>query len=194
MNKRIDLELIGKEFNGLTILEYSHVNRSSSFWKCQCICGEFCIVALHHLKSGDTKSCGCFKTYRYARGMSGLKKLYGRYKRNAKIKNRIFDLTIEDFKKVTSENCFYCGSKPHTESALSSVNEHVEFKDHMIYKYNGIDRIDSSKGYEKDNIVPCCQWCNIAKKDMSVEEFKEHIFKMHNYLNSDRALNEPALS
>jgi hypothetical protein len=42
-----------------------------------------------------------------------------------------------------------------------------------IYTYNGIDRLDSTKGYTADNCVPCAGNINIAKQSLSVEEFVE---------------------
>ena len=41
--------------------------------------------------------------------------------------------------------------------------------------YNGIDRLDSSLGYTKDNIVTCCKICNYAKNKMKFEDFKMDI-------------------
>lgn len=38
-----------------------------------------------------------------------------------------------------------------------------------------VDRIDSSKGYEKNNIVLCCTGINKAKGNMSKDEFQEFI-------------------
>jgi len=46
------------------------------------------------------------------------------------------------------------------------------------YYYNGIDRIDSSKGYIKDNIRPCCGICNKAKRDLSDSVFKSWIERL----------------
>ena len=37
--------------------------------------------------------------------------------------------------------------------------------------YNGLDRVDNSRGYEPSNVVPCCRRCNRAKDDMSSQEF-----------------------
>jgi 5-methylcytosine-specific restriction endonuclease McrA len=34
-----------------------------------------------------------------------------------------------------------------------------------------MDRIDSSKNYSKENVVPCCKQCNSAKSTLSQEEF-----------------------
>jgi hypothetical protein len=40
-----------------------------------------------------------------------------------------------------------------------------------VYVYNGIDRLDSSKGYVLENCVPCCSEINWAKRVMSFEDF-----------------------
>lgn len=41
------------------------------------------------------------------------------------------------------------------------------------YDHNGIDRVDSSKGYSAENVVPCCKICNRGKANMSKEDFIE---------------------
>jgi hypothetical protein len=35
----------------------------------------------------------------------------------------------------------------------------------------GIDRLDSTKGYEVENCVSCCEQCNYMKLDYTQEEF-----------------------
>lgn len=53
------------------------------------------------------------------------------------------------------------------------------------FVYNGIDRIDSSHGYTKDNIVTCCKICNKMKMDMSLDNFIEQIYKIkEHYINT----------
>lgn len=42
--------------------------------------------------------------------------------------------------------------------------------DHVL-KCNGIDRVDSSKGYTVENSVACCKYCNTAKNTMTESEF-----------------------
>jgi hypothetical protein len=34
-----------------------------------------------------------------------------------------------------------------------------------------LDRIDNNKTYLKDNVVPCCKRCNVAKNNMTQTEF-----------------------
>lgn len=63
MNK---LDLIGQRYGFLTVLEevpkeYIKGKHKCSYWKCKCDCGKECIVTLSHLRSGHTKSCGCWK-------------------------------------------------------------------------------------------------------------------------------------
>lgn len=38
--------------------------------------------------------------------------------------------------------------------------------------YSGIDRVDSSVGYEIGNIVPACKICNFAKSNLTQDDFK----------------------
>ena len=35
----------------------------------------------------------------------------------------------------------------------------------------GIDRIDSNKGYTKDNVISCCEMCNRMKSDYNVKDW-----------------------
>jgi hypothetical protein len=42
-----------------------------------------------------------------------------------------------------------------------------------IYTYNGIDRVDNSKGYTPENTVPCCKICNKIKGTGDVQTFKQ---------------------
>ncbi len=58
----------------------------------------------------------------------------------------------------------------------------LNFKYNFIY--NGIDRIDSSKGYIQGNVVTCCRTCNVAKMDMDYKEFINHITKIYNHIRN----------
>lgn len=59
-------DLTGKKFGKLTVLErtknyVSSSGESRTAWKCQCECGNICVVLAKQLKNGMTKSCGCLK-------------------------------------------------------------------------------------------------------------------------------------
>jgi Autographiviridae endonuclease len=58
-SKRIDLT--GNKYGNLTVLGFSHKdNTRHQFWSCKCDCGKNKIIESYRLKTGHTKSCGCY--------------------------------------------------------------------------------------------------------------------------------------
>ena len=51
------LNLIGEKFGRLTVQEWV----GNGKWKCLCECGNTILVQTDNLKSGNTKSCGCYQ-------------------------------------------------------------------------------------------------------------------------------------
>ena len=168
--------LIGKKFNRLVVIEQAGTNKQKErLWKCQCICGKTKTVSSRNLTSKQVQSCGCLQKEAAAKNgritshlrmlpdnEAAFRVVYRGYKKHAKERNLEFHLTKEDFKSLTEKSCYYCGAKGANKSTTYSGSE---------YTYNGVDRVDNSKGYILENCVPCCRTCNRAKLDMSVEEF-----------------------
>lgn len=78
------------------------------------------------------------------------------------------EMDFEDFHYLIHQECFYCG-KDHVNS-----NKGV--------RYNGIDRIDSSRTHTIDNVVPCCKFCNYSKKKQTLEEYYSNINKIKTFM------------
>lgn len=57
MSKLIDIT--GKTFGRLTVIERAANKGKQTSWKCECECGALVAVRGPHLKSGATASCGC---------------------------------------------------------------------------------------------------------------------------------------
>jgi len=91
--------------------------------------------------------------------------VYGIYRRNAKTRGLEFNLSKEDFSTFWQKPCSFCGS---------------------LIPSAGLDRIDSSKGYFLGNVIPCCTFCNMAKRKLSISDFLLHIFKIANFSLRDR--------
>lgn len=53
--------LIGKKFNKLTVLSFSHRNNSHTYYTCQCECGNQKAIDIYYVKKGIIKSCGCLQ-------------------------------------------------------------------------------------------------------------------------------------
>ena len=58
------LELTGKVFHYLTVLNREPNRKGRTYWKCKCKCGKEVIVQGRCLTNGNTKSCGCYKSQR----------------------------------------------------------------------------------------------------------------------------------
>lgn len=57
------LDLAGKKFNRLTVKSFAYCKGGNSYWNCVCECGKYYIAKGSSLKRGNTKSCGCYKSY-----------------------------------------------------------------------------------------------------------------------------------
>lgn len=54
-------DLTGKKFNRLTVLCLGERNSCNQLqWKCKCECGNIILATTTYLKTGHTKSCGCY--------------------------------------------------------------------------------------------------------------------------------------
>lgn len=151
-------------------------------WECLCDCGNITYVRSSKLVDLSTTSCGCYrkersKLPRRERGVTGLIQLYLGYKHGAHRRGLTFSLTEEIFRKVTRMDCHYCGISPAQEF---KPQRNDVLKEYGKYTYNGIDRVDNERGYEIDNIVPCCKACNIAKSTMSYNAFLTLIRNIYN--------------
>lgn len=179
---------VGDKFKRLTAVEFvkedyiegkcktcSNGKRLRKFfiWKFRCDCGNTIEANVYSVRCGGISSCGCMKKESSAAtghlnrsdyGETTKKCLLGKYISSAKIRNISFELNEAEFYWLTSQNCSYCNS-----GLLGVIKSDCENGD---YKYNGIDRVDSKVGYIFSNCVPCCKFCNTAKKDYDVEEFK----------------------
>ena len=175
---KIDPSLfIGKRFGRLTVITMGEVplGKKMRLWLCHCDCGKDIWIPLHRCTRKIIKSCGCSR-YRPP-GESGLLRIFNGYKTDARKKEKkVFQITFEDFKNITSKNCFYCGTPPSHKRVQKSRTG-----DSIAYYCNGIDRVDSSKGYVLENIVPCCTLCNMIKWTLTKEDFLNHLRKILNY-------------
>ena len=99
-------------------------------------------------------------SYAYVRSPKGR---YVKYKTDSKRRGLSFELTIEEFVKLISSPCVYCGESD---------------------KKIGIDRVDNTLPYTTNNSVPCCMVCNYMKKDMSKDMFLNHVRKILGYVIS----------
>ena len=103
-----------------------------------------------YYKDNKEKARQCNKNYRRTpRGRFIV------YKKNAKVRGLIFEMTRNEFVNLVNMPCYYCGGESY-----------------------GIDRLDNTMGYLKDNTVSCCSMCNYMKKSYSEGEFINQCIKI----------------
>jgi hypothetical protein len=142
-----------------------------------------CIECNHHsvqrgidLKLLETREClNCKINNRDP----NLNTIYLRIKGSASVRGLEFELTKDYVADIASQPCAYCNDKtPSQEGTRVFVSR--------CRSYHGLDRIDPNVGYVKGNVVACCKYCNYAKHDLSLSEFKKWLTKCykHTILNS----------
>lgn len=185
MQSRRAIDLTGRRFGILTVLRRAgtYIQRNGHTvpkWLVRCDCGKEKVVI--HLTAKNIKhhSCGCTNWNQLPSGVAAMNDLYSKIRAGARKRKYCWELTKEQFREITSSNCSYCGIKP------SQVCRAIGAKSDD-YIYNGIDRVDNSKGYTIDNVVPCCGRCNGAKSVYSIDEFKEWISVVyHRFFTSEQ--------
>jgi len=178
----------------LTVISHAGKDhRNKHLWLCLCECGNEKVVVSDNLSSGKSNSCGCLKAEFLARKgnqyglhedreVALLKVQYSHLKRRDKKKGFSDTLSLDVFSLLSKSPCKYCGLE-HSKEIEDRLNESKSQKrlsDHVL-KCNGIDRVDSSKGYTVENSVACCKYCNTAKNTMSENDFYEWIKRVYEF-------------
>lgn len=131
------------------------------YWECLCDCGNPVEVNGEYLKEGSTRSCGCLKKIFSNADRTGapihLKTYLRKVKKSAKERGLNFD---EDVDISFVMQLFV---KQNNKCALSGI---------PIDLCNcSLDRIDSNRGYSRDNVQWVLIRINFMKQKLTNEEF-----------------------
>lgn len=182
------IDMTGVVHHKLTVLSLDRIVKGKgAYWLCQCECGKQKViqgVQLRDLKNrrGST-SCGCGR-YRATRTPNldiiergykvGRDAVYGRTKREAGNRGKVFELTPDQLEEIVVKDCTYCGAKPNQYTSPSKYAP--------PFIHHGIDRVDNEIGYVEGNCVPCCSTCNQWKSKKTVQEFFDHVKSLYEHL------------
>lgn len=173
-------DITGQRFNRLLVLGESEKrdHTGAMYWYCLCDCGNTLETTGVRLRNGTTQSCGCLgkELRRDSRKLPGdlasFNSKYAETKYSARQRGLEFSITKEEFRKITSKSCEYCGRAPEQYSKKYHIKGEP-------YYHNGLDRVDNSLGYTVDNVVSCCRQCNIAKNSYSQQEFFDWVKRVY---------------
>jgi hypothetical protein len=187
-------DYIGRTMGKLTVTEQLPTRQVGKSYKvyflCQCECGTIRAFQADNVISGNSKSCGCLKVQRCKEGIwskkpgqANAKCVYVNYRNGARKRNIEFLLSFEDFLALSQDLCFYCGSEPSTSGDVTFTKgpKKGQSRCNGAFIYNGLDRLDNSRGYIVDNCVACCSYCNVAKRHYTISEFLAWVGKVYRY-------------
>ena len=160
----------GERYGMLTVVELTDQRYNREwYWRCRCDCGTERNVPAGRL--AKTHSCGCTKFYKkLSLGIAARNRRFAAYQSGARKRGYGWDLSVDEFAELVSQDCHYCGCTPGNVSRTG--------RSQGDFVCNGLDRRDNDKGYDLSNVVPCCWICNKAKGSLSYDEFRKWIFRV----------------
>src|SRR5690606_31432945 len=112
-------------------------------------CGSEKEVAMRQLLRSHVQSCGCLGREAIAGsrganklppGEASFRALYGQYARSARYRDIPFELTRDQFRALTLQDCAYCGVEPRWAFVGGP-------KVNGPWVCNGVDRFHNDQGY-----------------------------------------------
>lgn len=140
-------DLTGTIFGRLTVVERAPSVKKQTRWVCQCACGNRIVVHAGNLRSGDTRSCGCWNRE------SAAQRVY----RHGETDTRTHRIWRAMLTRCTNAN-----SPAFKHYGARGITVCPQWADYMVFledmghapEKHSIDRIHNDEGYNPDN----CRW------------------------------------
>ena len=179
---RVTLKVgVGERYGRYVVIDATVLGKGNTrSVECRCDCGKVRPVRIAELLGGLIKSCGCYADEKkLPAGVAVANELYTSYRQGAVRRGLAFELTYEEFFRLSQLLCHYCGGV----CLRRAKRKHK----HGVFEYNGVDRVDSTKGYVEGNMVPCCTDCNFGKRRLTKEQFLRWVDRVYRHNNQEKS-------
>ena len=188
---------IGDTFGKWTVLENDWYKNSKKYTDraclVQCECGVKRIVTYRALRGEISSSCLACRPKPKRNPETNWNFLLNLYRQRARVTKRDFHLTLPQLKVLSLSHCVYCGKEPSNLFRRKyQIDGKNSYDPEMEFRYSGIDRIDSAKGYVLGNVLSCCWECNRIKRALPLDVFLALIARIQKHNPSVDRVQEMA--
>ena len=161
------IDLTGRRFGHLEVIEIGETKNKQIYWKCKCDCGKQTMVQGRKLRDGLIKSCGCqqiaqIRAARTVHGECGTK-LYYIWKG---IKQRTTNPHNKDFPRYGGRGIRMCEEWQKSFPAFKAWAIQSGYRAGL-----SIDRKDNDGNYSPEN----CHWATAKEQASNRHTSNQHI-------------------
>jgi hypothetical protein len=172
MKRPAFVDLLGQRFGRLTVESRAASVRTGHGtkvrWNCIRDCGGRVTITTGSLRSGNTKSCGCYqldrlraKTLKHGHARKG--RLHPLYSAWGAMLSRCSDPKVEEFRNYGARGITVCSRWRKGDGIVGGFECFLADMGNRPSPQHSLDRIDNERGYDPDN----CRWATRRQQNLN---------------------------